>query len=439
MKPVPLALGELPPFRVPLPFYLTAPWFGMLAGLSWIRDGELAFASRWLPGTLATTHLLTLGVMAMVMVGSLFQVLPVLGGTGVPRARTVGPLVFAALSAGALLLALGLDRSSPALMTAAVVLLAVAFGVFGILAAVSVLRRGRGAPALFTIRLALIALAATVGLGLWMGAGIASPDLGIAYRLSTDAHARLGLGGFALLLVMGVGYQVVPMFQVAPPFDARLVRVTGPVVLLGLALLAVTRSDAVAIPAASGIAASGIAYAIAGWRVMQRRRRRRPEPMVRAWQLAWVCLALALAGGWQWFVWPDLRLAGLPPHRLQMLYATLFVLGFALTVILGMLTKIVPFLSFTHLQRQCLRVRASPASLPTMEQIVSERAAWVQLAVHALALTTAISAVVWPGLGRSAGALLAVDFGVCARNVTVAALRHRRAARRILLAAASAR
>ena len=75
-----LSLEQAPPFSVPLRFFLTAPWFLVVAALLILWQGPAIFASRWHPATLALTHLLTLGFMAQVMLGALLQMLPVVVG-----------------------------------------------------------------------------------------------------------------------------------------------------------------------------------------------------------------------------------------------------------------------------------------------------------------------------------------------------------------------
>src|SRR5690606_21075410 len=290
---------------------------------------ELAFASRWVPGMLAATHLLTLGFMAMVMVGSLFQVVPVLGGGGFPRAPAVARVVHAALTAGALCLAAGLDRFAPGLLAAAGGLLGLAFAVFLPLFAWRVLPRRRRGDAMFTIRLVALALLVTVALGLAMTLGIVRPDVGIPFRTLTDSHARFGFGGWVMLLVMGVSYQVVPMFHVTPPFDTRLVKAVGLAVLGGLVLLAVAGAPAIRITAATLVAMAGLAYALAASRLlMRRRRRRRGDPSVRAWQVAFVCLSAALVLGWKMLCLPTVRCFGLAPHQEELLLGVVFGLGF---------------------------------------------------------------------------------------------------------------
>jgi hypothetical protein len=95
-----LSLEQAPPFSVPLRFFLTAPWFLVLAALLMLWQGPGIFASRWLPATLALTHLLTLGFMAQVMLGALMQMLPVMVGVVIPRPRLIAALIHIPLTLG---------------------------------------------------------------------------------------------------------------------------------------------------------------------------------------------------------------------------------------------------------------------------------------------------------------------------------------------------
>jgi hypothetical protein len=55
-----LSLDDTPALSVPLRFLLAAPWFGAAAGALLLWQGSAALATRWVPGTVALTHLMTL-------------------------------------------------------------------------------------------------------------------------------------------------------------------------------------------------------------------------------------------------------------------------------------------------------------------------------------------------------------------------------------------
>ncbi|MCC6784314.1 MAG: hypothetical protein IT457_15840 [Planctomycetes bacterium] len=415
MKPVPLALDGLPPFAVPLRYFLTAPVFGVLAGALLLVEGEAAVATRWSPAMLALTHLLTLGWLAMVIVGALYQVVPVLVGRALPRTTRIAPLVHGGLTLGTAALAAGFLFTSRTASILGMTALVVAFGIFLPALALRVLARGRGGDAIFTLRFAVLSMLATVSLGVAIASGFAWPELGLAARVWTDTHVRFGLLGFVFLLIAGVSFQVVPMFHVTPPFPPLLTRTLGPLVFLALLVRAIASSPSVALSANVLLALGCAAHAFALLAVLARRRRRREDATVRAWQIA--ALALLVA---------TVTTLVIPSHD-AILPALLFLLGFASTVVLGMLAKVVPFLAFTHLQRRVLRTPAAIPLLPTMDGFISPRAAGAQLVVHLVAVLGAVVAAHEPRFVRLAGAALVLDFAVLEGLVLVAALRYRRA------------
>ena len=63
-----ISLDQAPPEDIPLRFFLTAPVFGILAGLLIVYEGNNIFISNWTQEAIALTHLFTLGWLAMIMI-----------------------------------------------------------------------------------------------------------------------------------------------------------------------------------------------------------------------------------------------------------------------------------------------------------------------------------------------------------------------------------
>lgn len=429
-----LAKDDLPPFHVPLRFFATAPLFLATAGLVWLCDGETWFASRWSAGMLAATHLLTLGFFAMVMLGALFQVVPVLGGGRLPWPRTVATIAHLGLAAGTAALAYGFLHSRPGYLQLALVLLAIAFVTFVGSAATCLLRRR--SAALLPVRLAGLAFLATIGLGGALAAGIAWPQFGFVYRLWTDVHAAWGGLGFGLLLVIGVGQQVVPMFHVTPAYGAWSARWPKWLVFLGLVLLPF--GSEWSLGGAAAIALGALWHVAATLWLVHRRRRRRADATVLAWQigLSAVAAALLLAQAETWLPprWCPLRCVGEPRLLLGILFG---LLGIG-TIVVGMLTKIAPFLAFLHLQRQALPSLAATRHIPPMADLLSTGAAFALVGLHVAAAVAAVWATWSPHMSSWAGGLLMAEGIALAAVLALAALRYRRAARAIAAAHAAA-
>ncbi|HEY5791152.1 MAG TPA: hypothetical protein VIX81_11035, partial [Gammaproteobacteria bacterium] len=109
-----LSLDQAPPLAAPFRFFLTAPLFGLAAALFLLWSGADALATRWSAAALVLTHLLTLGVLSMVMFGALLQMLPVVAGSPVAHPRLVAGAAHALLVAGTVALAAGFVLAAPA-------------------------------------------------------------------------------------------------------------------------------------------------------------------------------------------------------------------------------------------------------------------------------------------------------------------------------------
>ncbi len=422
-----LSYDQAPPIDVPLRFFLTAPALGVLAGVGLAWVGPAGIYGRWTLEVLALTHLLVLGFATMVMFGALFQMLPVLGGAPVTRARLVASVVHALLLAGVVTLAVGLAHHKPIAIDAAIAALGSAGGLFVVAAAGALLRVPRVTAPVIGMRLAIAALAitATIGLGLAATHAGAHPP----HRpLWTDLHAAWGLAGWMVLLVVAVAYQFVPMFQVTPEYPAPVRRALVPVLFVLLAGWSAVR--ALAAPAIAGhaigtaLAAAVIVFAILTLRLQARRRRRRADVTLACWRTALVALAVASAL-WVALPWWPPRYAG----QGEALVGVLVIVGFAVTLMIGMLHKIVPFLMWFHLQRRAL-ASGREREVPAMGAFLPATAARRHFRVHLAAAVLLSAATLFPlPLARPAGVLTALAFALFEFELLRALGRYRATAR----------
>lgn len=418
-----LSLETIPPLHIPLRFFYTAPWMGCIAALLLLGGADDAFASRWSPQVLALTHLLTLGFMAMVMLGAMFQLVPVISGRLLPGGTAVATAVHVSLVCGALLLAAGFALRVYSLFAWAVPLLLLAFGIFLAALGAPLLRRSGGGDAVFSMRLAALALLLTVALGLWRAANYAGWSLPPAPAHVGTAHLAWGLGGWVLLLVMGVGYQVIPMFHVTPAYPSWLARAMPVAVFVSLLALTFGQASLTRDAASACLAVIAIVYAAYTVALLQRRRRRLPDVTVRFWRLSLASLMLAALS---LLAWTACRYTAAPaPPQMAMLIGALVIYGFAVSVILGMLQKIVPFLVFLHLQRASMARPELLATLPHMGELIpASRARW-QFRWHCAALLGLLLAAGSAAFAVPAGLLLTADFAWLAFTLSAALRRYR--------------
>ena len=404
-----LSLETIPPIHIPFRFFLTAPWMGVAAGLLLLFGGQ-AFSSQWSPELLGVTHLLTLGFMAMVMLGAMFQLVPVISGRLIPGGSAVAGLVHALLLLGILLLVAGFSGQAYGLFYWAVPLLLLAFVIFLLAVGSLLVRRIGGGDSIFCIRFAALALLITVALGLLRASNYAGLSATIELPNITNIHLAWGLGGWVLLLVMGASYQVIPMFHVTPSYPTVLARILPVAVFLSLLVLTFVGEPVIQAMAVTSLCVAAVVYAIFSMHLLSQRKRKIADITARFWRLSLSCLLLAallLAGFY--FIGEPLS-ATIPGHRVPVVIGVLMIYGFACSVIMGMLQKIVPFLSYLHLQRHCLANFELLKTLPHMGNFIpASRSRW-QFRLHGVALLLLLLTTTTGYFAGPAAILMVADF-----------------------------
>ncbi|HEY0489704.1 MAG TPA: hypothetical protein VGD30_09355 [Telluria sp.] len=412
-----LAYALSPAPGASLRFLLTAPWFALLAALLLLWAGDQAFVSRWSAATLGATHLLTLGYLSMAMAGAMLQLIPVVTGAALAPSRGIIAASWSGLALGALLLAAALARNVTPLFLPAALLLAAALALIMAPLARALARPAAPAamPMVRGMRVALGGLLATVALGAALTLHL-SGRARLPVITLTDLHAAWGLVGWVATLVVCVAFQVIPMFQSSKIYPAL---VTRWAVWLLAGLLAAWSAVWVYWPAHAGTAGIPVAAALAAfaaltaWLLIQRKRKD-TDATTLYWRLSLASLAAS-------------ALLYLMPAGEMVALATgvMFVAGFAMGAVNGMLYKIVPFLLWYHMQQD---PRASKANLLPIRTILPDAKARRQFWWHAAALLALLAAVAWPAwLARPAAFLLAAASLQLALDLGGAALRCRRA------------
>ncbi|OOZ40328.1 hypothetical protein BOW53_08110 [Solemya pervernicosa gill symbiont] len=376
-----LSLAQTPPLSVPLRFFITAPLFTIAAGLIALWFGPELFESRWSYPLLAATHAITLGFLGSVMIGALQQLLPVLAGTPLPKPVWLSATIHLLLTVGVLLLMAGWLLAEFALFEFAIWLLAAALLPLVLLLIVTLFRSESKHPSILTMIFAVIGLAVTAVLGLDLLAGYTWSEW-VLNRGLTDIHLGWGLVGWLAVLVAGVAYQVVPMFQITPDYPKLMMRGYAPM-LLGLLLLwTLLQADWITWLIALMLAV----FAIVTLRLQHQRRRRIADVTLDFWRLAMGSLLLALL---LWLLAPHLHLTPIAP-------VVVLIAGFAVSAVNGMLYKIVPFLIWLHLNNRVQALGSWQGKIPNMKQIIPERQARWQFRLQLAALIVLFGALLVP-------------------------------------------
>lgn len=329
------------------------------------------------PQTLIVVHLLAIGWLSLLMLGALFQFLPVLVGKPLSLIG-LAPLALMLLLVGlALLLGgfAGLDGMALPLdlLPLGGLLLVCGFVIAALVLFWTLVRAGSlPLPAGFVaIALASLLLTALLGESLAGAlAGFLGEDLAVALLgHGVGVHAGFGLGGWLTFAAMGVSYRLLSMFLIAPERGGALPRLafwSGSGALIALCMaLGLVLVDGAAWPivlAAAGLAALLSLGAYAGDIVaLYRSRRRRALELHTGAAIAAFCAlgaaALLLFAGF----WRDSEgtIAGA---------VYLLALGWLGGLGLAMLYKIIPFLTWL----ECFAPDMGRRPTPRVQDLVRE-------------------------------------------------------------------
>jgi hypothetical protein len=385
-----LSFEQAPPIAAPFRFFLTAPLFAILAGMLLLWSGPELLASRWTPSALALTHLITVGFMLQVMLGAMIQILPVVAGANMARPLLMSSLVHAAIVPGALLLTAGLLTSQPLALQLAVLLLGIGIALF-LGAAGHALPGVRSTnPTIRGLQLALIGLGVTAGLGMLLAVA-RDGSYGLPVLLLTAIHLGWGLVGWGVVLLAAVALVVVPMFQITPPFPAWFARVFSWAVLSVLSLWSIAVGAGWPWPSAflaDAVVLTAAVFAALTLQVQRRSKRARFDASQHYWRLAMLSVLAACA---LWFAADSLPVVA-ERQEWPLLCGVLALLGGFMSVMIGMLYKIVPFLVWLHLQN----LGDGRLMAPNMNKVIATRQMDRQLYAHVVSLALLLAAVIWP-------------------------------------------
>jgi hypothetical protein len=418
----PLRAGTAVPFAVPAPFLVVAPWALVVASAALAWRPELALGYVGSPELLAVVHVVTLGFAAMVLVGALHQLVPVLVNAPL-RAPALGAATFAVYAAGVVGVVAGFARgfSVPWLAAGGILALVALVALTANVVATARASASAGATGHAVVASAIY-LTATALLGTVVALTRVFPELAPAFAFVKPLHVGLGLAGAFGLALLGAGHRLLAMFVLSHGVGERRVRVATWAVHAAMALLAIAafaRWPLVPV-ALVALAVAALAYLDDVRRLLQTRLKRHLETPIATYLagVAFVPVALVLAA------------AGLWHAAVVALLAGTVTLGIG-----GMLVKIASFLAWQH--RFAPKVGREPVPMVRdLTRPALELWTLAGLALGALALVAAF-VVPSPVLVRAGGALQAIGATALALHVAAIVFAPARAAAPIAVRAAA--
>lgn len=408
-----LSLDQAPPLSVVFRFFFLGSLFGILAGvLLFFYQTEIFDAST----TAATTftHLLTLGVMLSFMFAALFQMLPVIAGITLTSPVKRANLLLYPFALGTITLLLGFNFAQHAwLYTLSAFLLGGSLLGSIIPMLINLLRIKDHSNSSKSMSAALLALAIVVLLALYLLASLGGYVDGIYYTEVKTAHYSFGLFGWIALLIISISFQVIEMFYVTPSYPKS---VSKHLPLTILSLIILTTVAAFFIPKVWIVSQTLLAVLLSGYALLTLKRltqKKRPlsDATVWFWRMGLVSLLLSML---------SVLLLNFTAFSLLKPLSYILFTSFALSIIFAMFYKIVPFLTWFHLNSQ------GYFTAPMMHEVIHPKTAKKHLYIHLATIITFILSLFISKLIFLAAALTVLSFGWISYQVIHAHLLYKK-------------
>ncbi len=364
-----LSLDQAPPVSVPFRFFLSAPLFGVLLGSLFFFFPFSEISNQYSSVAIGAIHFFTLGMLSMIIFGAMQQMMPVLAGATIKKSNLFAWIVHSCLVLGTLGLSFSFILGIKMLLHLGVLLLTISFLTFFLVSIRLLFKVEFLTSTVKAMRLFSLAGFITAILGIYLAIAHMSSDIGIHHYSIVNLHILFGLFGFATLLIMGVSFQIIPMFYVSPDLP-KIMQDKAPLLIFILLFV----SGIFLIFDINFFVLKVIFVAIlstfAFYALKSLNNRRRPvfDVTLWYWKLSLLMLIVSMV---LWLI---------NPFESNFLLAITFLLGFLYSLLQGMVYKIIPFLAWFHLSSK------GYFQLPTIREFIEEKNIKYQFYFHCFSL-----------------------------------------------------
>ncbi len=359
-----LSTDQAPPISAPLRFFLTAPIFGIIAGILILLSDASFLISRYSLDSIVITHIITIGFFSFVMFGALTQMLPVLAGAKMYRVELATKIAYIIMTAGLVMMIIGLVFTSSIFTMFSFISLGSGFMIMitSTLYAIKNIDnitatiRGMATSMFFAFIIVLM--------GLFLLYAYISNDYSELHIVIANIHSVMAIFGFVGILIIGVSFQVLPMFYVAPKFKLFCKNYVMSLISIGLFIWLLLNffADEYSIIGKFWIALFFWAFATTVWKKLNERKRPISDVTIWYWRASSIFLTV---GSFLWIFDEFLETE-------YIVMVAILIGGSILSILIGMLYKIIPFLVWFHLNAM------GYMSIPTITEMIDKDLAITQ-------------------------------------------------------------
>jgi len=398
-----LSLDQAPPISVVFRFFFSGALFGILAGLLILFFQNTIFDAHSMEAVIVT-HTLTLGVMLSFMFAALFQMLPVIAGVTLTSPVKKANLVQYPFILGVFSLLLAFNFSMPWLFIAASFLLGGALLYIALVMLKNLWKLPHHSSSSKGMLTALLSLTIVILLALYLTGTLGGLLEGSYYTQVKTAHYSFGLFGWIALLILSISFQVIEMFYVTPSYP-KLVSQYLPLTLLTLLVITTIIglfNPTVWILSNSLLALLLIGYALLTLKRLTQRKRPLTDATVWFWRIGLSSLILSML---------TMTVTLFTEISILKSLSYLFFVSFALSIVFAMFYKIVPFLTWFHLNSQ------GYFTAPMMHEVIHPKTAKKHLYIHIATIVTFILSLFVNVFIFLAGLLMILSFSWMAYQI----------------------
>ena len=398
-----LSLDQAPPISVVFRFFFSGALFGILAGVLILFFQNTIFDAHSIEAVIVT-HTLTLGVMLSFMFAALFQMLPVIAGVTLTSPVKKANLVQYPFILGVFSLLLAFNFSIPWLFITASFLLGGALLYIALIMLKNLWQLPHHSSSSKGMLTALLSLTIVILLALYLTGTLGGLLEGSYYTQVKTAHYSFGLFGWIALLILSISFQVIEMFYVTPSYP-KLISKYLPLTLL--TLLVITTIIGLFNPAIWIISNTLLALLLIGYALLTLKRltqRKRPltDATVWFWRIGLSSLILSML---------TMTVTLFTEISILKSLSYLFFASFALSIVFAMFYKIVPFLTWFHLNSQ------GYFTAPMMHEVIHPKTAKKHLYIHIATIVTFILSLFVNVFIFLAGLLMILSFSWMAYQI----------------------
>ena len=371
-----LSLEQAPPLSVVLRFFLTASLFGILLGLFLLGSHFNIFSLSSYAIQIMIVHLLALGIMASFMLGALFQMLPVIAGVVIKSPLKKVTIVHGLFIVGFITqLSAFAYQSSPLLYLLSALYLGSGLLYAIVLMLKELFKVTTHSSSSQGIIFALLSFSLTIFLGIYLLLAEGGFVTGSLFTQVKELHYSFALFGWLSLLIVSVSFQVIEMFYVTPKYPNSMSNYLTFTIFALLIVKSLALLFDYPLPFI-GMALSTLflLYATVTLDRLNQRKRPTSDATVWFWRLGMGLLIVSST------ITLLHSIFYVEEQFIQLSYITF--IGFGLSIVLAMVYKIVPFLTWFHLSNQ------GYMEAPMMHDVIHPKKAKIHFYVHTAMLLT---------------------------------------------------